>query len=131
MQPPRPPMIPDRSALERRLYLGAGIVAVIVGTIGIALPLLPTVPFYIFAAFCFGRSNPAWERRLLDHPRFGPHIRAWREKGAITRRAKWFAGVTLTGSAVIGLAMLSMPWALVPAIIAVVTASWLFTRPEA
>jgi uncharacterized membrane protein YbaN (DUF454 family) len=119
------------SGTARRIWLACGIVAMIVGTIGIALPLLPTVPFYILAAFCFGKGNPAWERRLLDHPRFGPHIVAWRERGAITRRAKWFAGATLGGSAAIGLATLRMPWAAVPLVVAAVTGSWLLTRPEA
>lgn len=115
--------------LRRRIYFALGMAAFAVGTIGIALPLLPTVPFYILAAFLFGKGNPAWERRLLDHRTIGPHIRAWRERGAISRRGKIAAVATLAGSAAIGLYALPMPWALVPAGVAIVCGSWIATRP--
>ena len=62
----------------RRLYLALGLVSLGLGIIGAFLPLLPTVPFLLLAAFLFARGNPAWEKRLLDHPRWGPPIRDWR-----------------------------------------------------
>lgn len=115
---------------RRRIYLAAGLLALGAGTAGIFLPLLPTVPFYILAAFCFGRSNPTWEARLLDHPRFGPHIRAWREHGAISIRAKAWALTMLTVSAVIGLTFLKWPWSLFPAAAALCSGAWIWTRPS-
>jgi uncharacterized membrane protein YbaN (DUF454 family) len=69
--------------IKQQLYLSAGVLAVAVGTVGIVLPLLPTVPFMILAAYCFARSSPALEARLFNHPKFGPNHVAWREKGAI------------------------------------------------
>ena len=119
----------DVSPLRRRIWQALGALAFAVGTIGIVLPLLPTVPFYILAAFCFGKGNPAWERRLLTHRTFGPHIRAWRERGAISRRGKIASIVMLAGSAAIGLYALPMPWALIPAGVAILTGSWISTRP--
>lgn len=116
--------------MRRPIYLIAGLAAFATGTLGIFLPLLPTVPFYILAAFCFGKCNPAWEQRLLDHPSFGPHIIAWREKGAIARRAKYLAVAMLSASAALGLFALSLPWALLPAIVAVITGTWILTRPD-
>lgn len=116
--------------MRRPIYLLAGLAAFTAGTIGIFLPLLPTVPFYILAAFCFGRSNPAWEQRLLDHPRFGSHIIAWRERGAISRRAKYLAIGMLSMSAAIGLFALRLPWSVIPALVAVVTGTWIWTRPD-
>lgn len=113
----------------RNLYLFAGAAAFATGTIGIFLPLLPTVPFYILAAFCFGRSNPVWEARLLDHPQFGHHIRRWRDRGSISRRAKSFAITMLGGSAIIGLITLPMPWSLLPLAVAIITGTWIATRP--
>ena len=44
--------------LARPLYLAGGLIAVALGLIGIALPILPTVPFLLVAAFCFSRSHP-------------------------------------------------------------------------
>ena len=71
----------------RSLYLIGGFAAVALGIAGILLPLLPTVPFMILAAFCFARSSPRFEARLIEHPVFGPHIIRWRTNGAISRRS--------------------------------------------
>jgi uncharacterized protein len=114
----------------RIVYLLLGIVAAAVGVVGIFVPLLPTVPFMLLAAFFFARSNPAWEQRLLDDPRFGPHIRAWREHGAISRKGKIAGVLGLTGSAAMGLFLLHDHWRFVPLAVAIVCGSWIATRPE-
>lgn len=114
----------------RPVYLTIGLLSVALGFVGIALPLLPTVPFMILAAFCFARANPAWERRLLDHAHFGPHIVAWRTRGAISRRGKAMALVALVASSALGLLMLDVWPALVPAAVALVSGSWIVTRPS-
>jgi uncharacterized membrane protein YbaN (DUF454 family) len=61
---------------------------VALGIIGAIVPLMPTTIFLILAAGCFARSSPRLEARLLNHPRFGPSILAWRDEGAIPLRAK-------------------------------------------
>lgn len=114
----------------RPIWNAAGLVALALGTAGIPLPLLPTVPFYILAAFCFARGNPVWEARLLAHPRYGPHLVAWRERGAVSRKGKVAATVAFGVSMALGLWMLAWPWLLVPPGVAVVTLGWLWTRPE-
>ena len=117
--------------MRRSLYLTIGILALLLGGIGMFLPMLPTVPFVILAAFCFGRSSPALERRLFDHPTFGPHLQAWREKGAISRRGKAAAVVAFAASTILGLLLLEWPWWLVPALAALVGGSWVLSRPSA
>ncbi|MDO9488078.1 MAG: YbaN family protein [Sphingomonadaceae bacterium] len=114
----------------RPIYLTVGLLSVLLGVIGIALPLLPTVPFMILAAFCFARANPAWERRLLDHAHFGPHILAWRTRGAISKRGKAMALVALVASSALGLFMLDGWLALVPVAVALISGSWIVTRPS-
>ena len=114
----------------RPVYTSIGLASVALGTVGIVVPLLPTVPFMILAAFCFARANPAWERRLLDHPRFGPHIVAWRTRGAISRRGKAMALVALAVSAVVGIATLHGWHAYLPLAVALVSGTWLATRPS-
>lgn len=118
-------------SVKRGFWLAAGIISAALGTIGIAVPLLPTVPFYILAAFCFARSNPVWEARLLAHPRFGPHITAWRTEGAISRKGKIAATLGFAISIAIGAATLAMPWLLAPPALAALCLSWLWTRPDA
>lgn len=114
----------------RILYLSLGLFSVILGVIGIFLPILPTVPFMVLAAFLFARSNPAWERRILEHPRFGPPILAWRERGAIGRRAKAAALLALAASAGFGFWLLDDPWRWLPLSVAVICGTWIATRPD-
>ena len=116
--------------MRRALYLAAGIASTALGAVGALLPVLPTVPFLILAAFCFARSNPAWERRLLEHSRWGPAIRDWRERGAIARRAKWGASVALVASAALALATLAWPWILAALLPMAIAAGWIWSRPE-
>jgi hypothetical protein len=117
--------------VRRFLYLGLGFAALTLGAAGVVLPLLPTVPFVLLAAFFFARSSPRLEARLLAHPRFGPHIRAWRERGAISPAGKRAALIAFAFSAVIGLVLLPFPWLLVPAAAGLIGGSWIATRPEA
>jgi uncharacterized protein len=112
------------------LWNAAGLAALATGTIGIVVPLLPTVPFYILAAFCFARGNRAWEARLLAHPRYGPPMLAWREKGAISRQGKTAATIAFAVSIAIGLWLLAWPWLLLPVVAALLCLSWLWTRPD-
>jgi len=115
----------------RAAYLAVGFAALLLGGIGLFVPLLPTVPFVILAAFCFARSSPRLENWLLSHRTFGPHISAWRSRGAISRKGKVAALVAFGASAVIGLLVLALPWSLVPLAAATIGGSWIATRPEA
>lgn len=75
----------------RWLWFCLGWVMVALGVIGALLPIMPTTIFLILAVGCFARSSPRFERKLLDHPRYGPSLRAWREQGAVSRKGKAFA----------------------------------------
>jgi uncharacterized membrane protein YbaN (DUF454 family) len=117
--------------MKRPLWVAAGAVSLGLGAIGTVLPLLPTVPFVILAAFCFARGSPAWEAKLLAHPIFGPHIRSWREKGAISRKGKLAATGAFAVSILIGIWAMSWPYVAIPPVVAAICLSWLWTRPEA
>ncbi|MFM8498458.1 MAG: YbaN family protein [Chakrabartia sp.] len=117
--------------MRRMLWQALGLASVALGVIGAFLPILPTVPFLILAAFAFSRSNPAWEAKLMTHPRYGPSLRAWREKGIISRTGKQAATGAFALSILLGLVFLSPPWALIPPLVALLCLSWIWTRPEA
>lgn len=87
---PEPPRGPFRH-VSRLAWLTLGWLFVALGFIGALLSLMPTTIFLILAAGCFTRSSPRFEGWLLDHPEFGPALRAWRDDGAIGPRAKIMA----------------------------------------
>lgn len=117
--------------MRQLVYKLAGLTALGLGTVGAFLPLLPTVPFLILAAFFFSRGSPALEARLLMHPGVGPHIRAWRERRAISRKGKVAAAMAFIASALLGLVFLDWPLWAIPVIAAIVGGSFVLTRPEA
>lgn len=77
--------------MKRTFFAILGWSFVGIGFVGIFLPLLPTTIFFILAASCFARSSPRFETWILNHPRFGPPVRAWRDHGIISTRAKTLA----------------------------------------
>lgn len=65
-----------------------GTIALILGIVGIFLPLLPTTPFLLLAAALYFRSSPSLYNWLISHPRLGPYIKNFREHKAIPLRVK-------------------------------------------
>ena len=116
--------------MRRGFYLALGWLALIVGFVGMVLPLLPTVVFWIIAAACFSRSNPRVERWLLEHRTVGPHILAWRQRGAISRRGQIAATIALAASGAVGFLTLSGALAFLPATICAAAAGFIWTRPD-
>lgn len=118
------------ASLLKPFYLFFGLLSVTLGIIGIFLPLLPTVPFLILAAFCFARSNTRLETWLVDHPLYGGHIRLWRDRRAISRKGKRAALFAFAVSIALSLLLVPWPWWLATAAAALVTGSWIWRRPE-
>lgn len=79
----------------RLLYLSLGVLFTLLGMIGLALPLMPTTPFLIVAAFCFSKSSPRLHQWLLDLKAVGPALRDWEEGGVIRTKPKIFATIMI------------------------------------
>jgi uncharacterized membrane protein YbaN (DUF454 family) len=86
------------------VYLVAGWFSLALGAVGAFLPVLPTTPFVILAAFCFSKSSPRLHAWLLSNKSLGPYIRAWQERRVIPPRAKVTAIVLLAASLAFSLA---------------------------
>lgn len=124
-----PPLRPPPRRLHRVLWLAAGGLALAIGLVGIVVPLLPTTPWVLLAAWCFSRGSARWERWLLEHRRFGPMVRDWRAHRAIPLRAKQLATVTMTVGSAWAAWLLPGPWAGVPALCCALVALWLWRLP--
>jgi uncharacterized membrane protein YbaN (DUF454 family) len=116
---------------RRRLpYIVLAYVCVGLGAAGVVLPLLPTTPFLIAAAWAASRGSPRLDAWLHGHPRFGPSLCAWRDEGAVPTRAKVIACALMSMSWLMMLFVTSSPW--VPAITGVIfigVGTYLCTRP--
>ena len=117
--------------MTRLLWMMGGGTALALGGIGMFLPLLPTVPFLLLAAFCFARSSERLHLWLLHHPRFGVPIRDWQERGAIGRGAKWLASASIALTFGVSIWLGLSPWVLaVQAMVLLAVAVFIWTRPE-
>ncbi len=81
--------------VTRLLWLLLGFLALVLGSIGAFVPLLPTVPFILLAAFAFAQSSERMHTWLIEHNLFGGMIKDWRRYGAISLRAKIASVVTM------------------------------------
>ena len=73
----------------RVLFILLGSVAVILGTIGVVVPGLPTTPFVLLASWCFYKSSPRLQAWLLQSF-LGKYIRDYKEKGGLTTRKRLY-----------------------------------------
>lgn len=117
--------------MTRGLWLAGGLISLCLGVVGIVLPLLPTVPFLLLAAFCFARSSMRLHRWLLAHPRMGQPIRDWQELGAIGRRAKVLASSSIVAAFGVSVWIGLPGWILlVQGVILTGVTLFIWTRPE-
>ena len=91
---------------RRVLLAGTGVLAVALGAIGVFVPGLPTTIFLIVASYCFARSCPWLEERLLRVPLFAPYMRFIDEGHPMSTRARVISITATWTSVLLSLALL-------------------------
>jgi uncharacterized membrane protein YbaN (DUF454 family) len=81
--------------VRRLFYFGTGAVSVVLGVIGIFVPLWPTTCFLLLAGWCFARSSRRAERWLHENRLFGRYLADYRERGVVSPRVRITTVVTL------------------------------------
>ncbi len=115
----------------RWLLLAMALACLGLGIVGIFLPVLPTVPFVLLAAWAASLSSPRLSRWLDEHPVLGKPLHEWRRHGVVRRRAKWAATIAITISASATLLLLHAHWAALVAVACMACVlAWLWRRPE-
>lgn len=84
--------------LKKYFLMILGFVFLILGVVGVFMPLLPTTPFLILAALCFHQSSPKFHAWLMDHPWLGPPILDWQKHRVIRIQYKILASVMIISS---------------------------------
>ena len=95
------------------------------------VPVLPTTPFLLLAAFAAARSSTRLHSWLLGHRLFGPLITDWQANRTVSRRAKAAATGTMAVSAVVLFTVGPSTWlALAVTALMAIVATWMWLRPE-
>jgi uncharacterized protein len=116
----------------RIVWIAGGTLSVGIGIAGLVLPLVPTTPFVILAAWCFARSSPELRERLVNSRMLGPSLRDWERERAIARRAKVSASVLFACLVVLSVALQFPTWIVaLQALAAAGVLLFLWTRPDA
>ena len=89
-----------QSRLAMLCWRAIALVFMALGLMGVVLPVMPHVPFFLVALWAAGKGWPALERWLLDHPQFGPQLRNWKDHRAISLPVKCISTLTMAFSAV-------------------------------
>ncbi|MCU0754186.1 MAG: YbaN family protein [Xanthomonadales bacterium] len=120
-----------RAGMTRLLWRLLALLLLAIGAVGILVPGLPTVVFWLMAAWAASRGAPELEQWLLEHPRHGAAIRGWREAGRVPRPAKRAATLMMLLSLSL-LALIGEPGWRLAALAGVMAAVlfWLWRRPE-
>lgn len=116
----------------RRILVVLGGVSLVLGVVGIVLPVLPTTPFLLLTAALWARSSERFFVWLMTHRRLGPPIVAYRRDGTISRRAKTLAitMITLSMGFSIVYVVPVLPGKIGMALIGLSVSAWLISRPS-
>ena len=74
--------------MKRILFIILGWMFVVIGVLGVILPVLPTTPFLLVALACFVRSSKRCHQILLNNRIFGEGLRDWENNRTVKRKIK-------------------------------------------
>lgn len=88
------------------LWLMIGIVSMVLGSIGVVLPVLPTTPFLLLASFCFAKGSDRFHKWFIGTKLYKKHLESFVTSRSMTLKTKLC--ILLPASAMLILAMLAM-----------------------
>ena len=111
-------------------YFIIGVTSLVLGIIGAFLPIMPTTVFILIAAWAFARSSDRLHNALLNHPRTGPAIKAWRHNQCIPKKAKALAITSIIISWGIVWLTTNVQVSIIVGIILLMVSIFILTRPS-
>lgn len=108
--------------IKKHFWRAAGLLSVGCAYIGAIVPGIPTTSFLLLALWCFGKSSPALQKWIWEHPLFGPYVVNWSEKRIYPTKAKymmlaccsasyaWLLYIALKPVALVSIAVFMLFW---------------------
>lgn len=136
----RPGLQIARNPIKRALYLVAGTLSLALGTLGLFIRgFLPTTPFLLLTAYCYGRSSERMYHWIYDHRVFGPILNDWEHHRSLSRRTKTIGIASVWTGILVSITVLhfTVPAAREPylqamlVVVATLVTVFLSTRPTA
>ncbi len=118
--------------LRKYTYITLGWLSFATGVIGMFLPLLPTVVFWIIAVWLWSKGSPELMEKVYQNPKYGAQIKAFMLHGVVSRKGKTAAVISMTMSYIL-FHLIAKPGFISGILVAVVlsvVALWLISRPE-
>ena len=114
------------------IFLLLGHIAMLLGVIGAVLPIVPTTPFLLLAAYFYSKGSPKLHAKLRNLPHFGVHLKSWEDDGVISKKAKLAATLTIviTFSATFYFKKLPLPLIIIMCLSGLGIILFLLTRPS-
>ncbi len=75
-------------SIKKYLYITIGLISVILGTIGVILPILPTTPFLLLASFCFARGSERFNNWFINTKLYKKHLDSFVRERSMTLKEK-------------------------------------------
>lgn len=93
--------------MKKVFFVALGCLSLALGVVGIVLPILPTVPFFLLTAFCFAKSSERLNSWFLGTTMYKKYIGSYMERKGMTIRAKLTLIGTVTALMAVGFVMMS------------------------
>ena len=118
--------------IRKPVYLICGWTSLALGVVGIVLPILPTTPFVLLAAFCFSRASTRVHQWLLNHRWFGATIRQWEKTRTVQRKTKVRASILIVASFLVTITFFAPTpaWRIALAVLGVLLTGFVALLPE-
>ena len=104
-------------AIKRLIFLILGLLCLALGTIGVFLPILPTVPFYLATVFCFSQSSQKLHDWFISTELYKKHLQSFVEKKGMLMKTKISIITTVTLLMGFGFFMMARKGIWIPCII--------------
>ena len=80
--------VQESTGVIRYIWIVLGAISFALGSLGIVLPLLPTVPFYLFAVFCFARGSKRFHEKFVNSKLYANYVEPFKNKSGMPLRTK-------------------------------------------